>query len=131
MVWTRGLPPARLGSQWLVTRILGTSGKDCLPGEARCHAPARARDSGGQCKAARALADSICLFTSHITRSCIVQHTRRTLTVRFFSRGSEGTGMGMSERDIAHVFERLRSGVVPERGLEMFAVGIDKKRAEI
>ena len=39
--------------------------------------------------------------------------------------------MGMSERDIAHVFERLRSGVVPERGLETFAVGIDKKRAEI
>jgi hypothetical protein len=39
--------------------------------------------------------------------------------------------MGMSERDIAHVFERLRSGVVPERGLETFAVGIDKQRAEI
>jgi hypothetical protein len=39
--------------------------------------------------------------------------------------------MGVSERDMAHVFERLRSGVVPERGLEMFAVGIDKKRAEI
>ncbi len=39
--------------------------------------------------------------------------------------------MGVSERDIEHVFERLRSGVVPERGLEMFAVGIDKKRAEI
>ena len=39
--------------------------------------------------------------------------------------------MGVSERDIEHVFERLRSGVVPERGLELFAVGIDKKRAEI
>jgi len=39
--------------------------------------------------------------------------------------------MGMSERDMAHVFERLRSGVVPERGLETFAVGIDKQRAEI
>jgi chromosomal replication initiation ATPase DnaA len=39
--------------------------------------------------------------------------------------------MGMSERDIAHVFELLRSGVVPERGLETFAVGIDKQRAEI
>ncbi len=39
--------------------------------------------------------------------------------------------MGMSERDIAHVFERLRSGVVPERGLVTFAVGIDKQRAEI
>src|SRR5580765_5573 len=43
----------------------------------------------------------------------------------------EDTVMGMSERDIAHVFERLRSGVVPERGLETFAVGIDKQRAEI
>ena len=39
--------------------------------------------------------------------------------------------MGISERDIEHVFERLRSGVVPERGLEAFAVGIGKKRAEI
>ena len=39
--------------------------------------------------------------------------------------------MAISERDMEHVFERLRSGVVPERGLEMFAVGIEKKRAEI
>jgi hypothetical protein len=39
--------------------------------------------------------------------------------------------MSISERDIEHVFERLRSGVVPERGLEAFAVGIEKKRAEI
>jgi hypothetical protein len=39
--------------------------------------------------------------------------------------------MGISEKDVEHVFERLRSGVVPERGLEAFAVGIDKKRAEI
>ena len=31
--------------------------------------------------------------------------------------------MAISERDMEHVFERLRSGVVPERGLEMFAVG--------
>ena len=39
--------------------------------------------------------------------------------------------MAISERDLEHVFERLRSGVVPERGLAMFAVGIEKKRAEI
>src|SRR5713101_7642342 len=39
--------------------------------------------------------------------------------------------MAISERDMEHIFERLRSGVVPERGLEMFAVGIEKKRAEI
>jgi hypothetical protein len=39
--------------------------------------------------------------------------------------------MAISERDIEHIFERLRSGVVPERGLEIFAVGIDKQRIEI
>lgn len=39
--------------------------------------------------------------------------------------------MAISHRDIEHVFERLRSGVVPERGLEAFAVGIDVQRAEI
>ena len=39
--------------------------------------------------------------------------------------------MGMSERDLEHIFERLRSGVVPERGLETFAVGIEKQRTEI
>jgi hypothetical protein len=37
----------------------------------------------------------------------------------------------MSQRDIEHIFERLRSGVVPERGLEAFAVGIDRSRQEI
>jgi P-loop Domain of unknown function (DUF2791) len=37
----------------------------------------------------------------------------------------------MSQRDIEHIFERLRSGVVPERGLEAFAVGIDRSRSEI
>src|SRR4051812_46435908 len=36
-----------------------------------------------------------------------------------------------SQRDREHIFERLRSGVVPERGLEAFAVGIEKPRAEI
>lgn len=39
--------------------------------------------------------------------------------------------MGLTQRDLQHVFERLRSGVVPERGLEAFAVGIDPQRAEI
>lgn len=39
--------------------------------------------------------------------------------------------MAMSERDVEHIFERLRSGVVPERGLEAFAVGIDKQRTEL
>ncbi len=37
----------------------------------------------------------------------------------------------ISPRDIEHIFERLRSGVVPERGLEAFAVGIDRSRDEI
>lgn len=36
-----------------------------------------------------------------------------------------------SQRDREHIFERLRSGVVPERGLEAFAVGIDRQRAEV
>lgn len=39
--------------------------------------------------------------------------------------------MTISQRDREHIFERLRSGVVPERGLEAFAVGIDRQRAEI
>ena len=39
--------------------------------------------------------------------------------------------MAISERDIEHIFERLRSGVVPDRSLEAFAVGIDKQRTEI
>lgn len=39
--------------------------------------------------------------------------------------------MSTSQRDREHIFERLRSGVVPERGLEAFAVGIDRQRGEI
>jgi P-loop Domain of unknown function (DUF2791) len=39
--------------------------------------------------------------------------------------------MTISPKDIEHIFERLRSGVVPERGLEAFAVGIDQSRTEI
>lgn len=36
-----------------------------------------------------------------------------------------------TRRDIDHVFERLRGGLVPERGLEEFAVGIERPRGEI
>jgi hypothetical protein len=39
--------------------------------------------------------------------------------------------MGISRRDVDHVFERLRSGVVPERGLDAFAVGIERQRSEL
>jgi hypothetical protein len=39
--------------------------------------------------------------------------------------------MAISARDTEHIFERLRSGVVPERGLEAFAVGIDTQRNEL
>lgn len=39
--------------------------------------------------------------------------------------------MAISKRDLDHIFERLRSGVVPERSLEVFAVGIDRQRTEI
>ena len=34
-------------------------------------------------------------------------------------------------KDQLHIFEKLRSGVVPQRGLDTFAVGIEKNRAEI
>lgn len=34
-------------------------------------------------------------------------------------------------KDIRHVFEQLRKGLVPERGIEAFAVGIDAQRGEI
>lgn len=34
-------------------------------------------------------------------------------------------------RDIQHIFERLRSGVVPQRGLDAYAVGVEKPRAEL
>lgn len=37
----------------------------------------------------------------------------------------------LSERQINHIFERLRSGVVPEHGLDAFAVGIERQRGEI
>lgn len=39
--------------------------------------------------------------------------------------------MALTKRDILHVFEQLRGGKVPERGLETFAVGIERERAEL
>jgi P-loop Domain of unknown function (DUF2791) len=39
--------------------------------------------------------------------------------------------MSISKQDIEHIFERLRSGVVPARGLEAFAVNVDRSRTEI
>jgi hypothetical protein len=37
----------------------------------------------------------------------------------------------LSRKDVIHVFEALRKGNVPERGIDAFAVGIDKQRAEL
>ncbi|PKL77923.1 MAG: BREX system ATP-binding protein BrxD [Candidatus Melainabacteria bacterium HGW-Melainabacteria-1] len=37
----------------------------------------------------------------------------------------------MKPQDIEHIFERLREGMVPERGLEAFAVGIDTPMNEL
>jgi hypothetical protein len=37
----------------------------------------------------------------------------------------------LTQRDVDHIFEKLRSGVVPERGIDTFAVGIDRQRDEI
>lgn len=37
----------------------------------------------------------------------------------------------LNQRDREHVFERLRSGVVPERGVDEFAVGVERHRAEL
>ncbi len=34
-------------------------------------------------------------------------------------------------RDSDHIFERLRSGVVPQRGLDTFAVGVERPRGEL
>ncbi|MFN3200722.1 MAG: BREX system ATP-binding protein BrxD [Bradymonadia bacterium] len=39
--------------------------------------------------------------------------------------------MSLSEREITHIFEKLRSGLVPERGLDAFAEGIEKPRGEL
>ena len=37
----------------------------------------------------------------------------------------------MNSRDTEHVFEQLRKGLVPERGIDAFAVGIEKQRGEL
>ena len=37
----------------------------------------------------------------------------------------------LSTRDLDHIFEKLRGGAVPERGLDTFAVGVEQDRAEI
>lgn len=37
----------------------------------------------------------------------------------------------LTKRDLEHVFESLRKGLVPERGIDAFAVGIEKQRGEL
>ena len=37
----------------------------------------------------------------------------------------------LNQRDVNHVFESLRKGLVPERGVEAFAQGIDRQRSEV
>ncbi|MCZ7420575.1 BREX system ATP-binding protein BrxD [Verrucosispora sp. WMMA2121] len=37
----------------------------------------------------------------------------------------------LTQKDVEHVFESLRKGLVPERGIDAFAVGIDKQRGEL
>ncbi len=37
----------------------------------------------------------------------------------------------LTRRDVDHLFEALRKGLVPERGIDAFAVGIEKQRGEI
>src|SRR3954471_8090896 len=37
----------------------------------------------------------------------------------------------LTKKDIEHVFESLRKGLVPERGIDAFAVGVEKPRGEI
>jgi hypothetical protein len=37
----------------------------------------------------------------------------------------------LTQKDIEHVFESLRKGLVPERGIDAFAVGIEKQRGEL
>jgi hypothetical protein len=39
--------------------------------------------------------------------------------------------MTLSKREVTHIFQQLRSGVVPEVGLDAFAVGIERQRAEV
>jgi hypothetical protein len=37
----------------------------------------------------------------------------------------------LTTRDVEHIFEALRKGLVPERGIDSFAVGIEKQRGEL
>jgi len=37
----------------------------------------------------------------------------------------------LTQRDVKHIFESLRKGLVPERGIDTFAVGIEKQRGEL
>ena len=37
----------------------------------------------------------------------------------------------LTQKDVEHVFESLRKGLVPERGIDAFAVGVEKQRGEI
>ena len=37
----------------------------------------------------------------------------------------------LTAKDVEHVFESLRKGLVPERGIDTFAVGIEKQRSEL
>ena len=37
----------------------------------------------------------------------------------------------MTNRDVQHIFESLRKGLVPERGIDAFAEGIEKMRGEL
>ena len=39
--------------------------------------------------------------------------------------------MTLSKSDVDHVFQQLRTGAVPQRGLDTFAVGIDRQQNEI
>ncbi|PGH49662.1 BREX system ATP-binding protein BrxD [Streptomyces sp. Ru87] len=37
----------------------------------------------------------------------------------------------LTRKDVEHVFESLRKGLVPERGIDAFAVGVEKQRGEL
>lgn len=37
----------------------------------------------------------------------------------------------LTARDVDHIFESLRKGLVPERGIDAFAIGIEKQRGEL
>ena len=37
----------------------------------------------------------------------------------------------LTRRDVEHIFESLRKGLVPERGVDTFAVGIERQRGEL